>query len=216
MWQIIKAELRYNQMYLLLAYAATVGMWFAYIFDPAGMFQVFGVPAFFLMPALFHRGIQERRERLLALLPVPAQRRSLALLLPFAILFNFVILAAWMTQFLRAPEELANEFITLSGVLTLNAIIIGAVYIAGIRFSLAFNNRAYRRATNIVLWIFLVGVISLFFSFKISLQHNPEFYTRLREYIFHSPMIAIAANIVSAGLIYRCVVLHARRKSYLA
>ena len=216
MWQIIKAELRYNQMYLLLAYAATVGMWFAYIFDPAGMFQVFGVPAFFLMPALFHRGIQERRERLLALLPVPAQRRSLALLLPFAILFNFVILAAWMTQFLRAPEELANEFITLSGVLTLNAIIIGAVYIAGIRFSLAFNNRAYRRATNIVLWIFLVGVISLFFSFKISLQHNPEFYTRLREYIFHSPVIAIAANSVSAGLIYRCVILHARRKSYLA
>ena len=216
MWQIIKAELRYNQMYLLLAYAATVGMWFAYIFDPAGMFQVFGVPAFFLMPALFHRGIQERRERLLALLPVPAQRRSLALLLPFAILFNFAILAAWMTQFLRAPEELANEFITLSGVLTLNAIIIGAVYIAGIRFSLAFNNRAYRRATNIVLWIFLVGVISLFFSFKISLQHNPEFYTRLREYIFHSPVIAIAANSVSAGLIYRCVILHARRKSYLA
>ena len=216
MWQIIKAELRYNQMYLLLAYAATVGMWFAYIFDPAGMFQVFGVPAFFLMPALFHRGIQERRERLLALLPVPAQRRSLALLLPFAILFNFVILAAWMTQFLRAPEELANEFITLSGVLTLNAIIIGAVYIAGIRFSLAFNNRAYRRATNIVLWIFLVGVISLFFSFKISLQHNPEFYTRLREYIFHSPVIAIAANSVSAGLIYLCVILHARRKSYLA
>lgn len=216
MWQIIKAELRYNRMYLLLAYAATVGMWFAYIFDPAGMFQVFGVPAFFLMPALFHRSIQERRERLLALLPVPAQRRSLALLLPFAIFFNFAILATWMTQFLRAPEELANEFITLSGVLTLNAIIIGAVYMAGIRFSLSFNNNTHRWATNIVLWIFLVGVISLFFSFKISLQHNPEFYTRLREYIFHSPMIAIVANIVSAGLIYLCVILHARRKSYLA
>jgi hypothetical protein len=216
MWRIIKAELSYNRAYLLMAYVATVGMWFAYIFDPAGMFQVFGVPAFFLMPALFHRGIQERRERLLALLPAPVRERSLALLLPFVIFFHVGVLSAWVMQFLRALDELANEFITLSGVLTLNAIIAGAVYIVVIRFSLAFNKRAYRWAANILLGVFLVGVVLLFFSFKISLQQNPEFYVRLRDFIFHSPALAVAANAACAGLIYLSMIVRARCKSYLS
>lgn len=217
MWRIIKAELRYNRAYLVMAYVATIGMWFAYVFDPAGMLQVFGVPAFFLMPALYHFGINERRERFLALLPVPVRRRSLALLLPFALLFHAeVLMAWWLTQFLRAPDELANEFITWGGVVTLNAITICVVYIVGIRFGLTFNKRAHRWAANIVLWIFLLGGILLFFSFKISFQRHPEFYASLRDFIFYSPAVAVAANVVGAGLIYLSMIIHAGRKSYLA
>jgi len=216
MWRIIKAELSYNRIYLLSACVATIGMWFAYVFDPAGMFQLFGVPAFFLTPALYHFGINERRERFLALLPVPARRRSLALLLPFAILFHAGILSGWMTQFLRTPDELANEFITFSGVLTLNGITIGIVFIVGIRFSLNYNKRAYRWLANIVMWIVLLGGILPFFSFKISFQRNPEFYVFIRDFLFHSPAVAVIANLVCAGLMYLSTIIYMRRKSFLA
>jgi len=216
MWRIIKAEFGYNRIYLVLACVATIGMWFVYVFDPAGMFQLFGVPAFFLMPALYHFGIKERRERFFALLPVPVKHRSLALLLPFTTLFHAVILSAWLTQFLRAPDELANEYITLGGVLTLNGITISIVFIVGIRFSLDFNKRKYRWLANILLWVFIVGGVLLFFSFKISFQRSPEFYVLIRDFIFHSPAVAVAVNAVCAGLMFLSVLVYARRKSYLA
>jgi hypothetical protein len=215
MWQIIKAELSYNRMFILTAYAATIGMWFAYVFDPAGMFQIFGVPAFFLMLALYHFGIKERRERFLAMLPVPVRHRSLAMLLPFAILFHAGVLSAWTAQWLRAPEELANEFITLSGVLTLNGITTCIVFIVGIRFGLNLNKRAHRWIANIALWIVLLGGILLFFSFKISSERNPEFYVLIRDFLFHSPAVAVIANLVCAGLMYLSMVVYAGRKSYL-
>jgi hypothetical protein len=216
MWRIIKAELSYNRIYLLSAYVATIGIWIAYALDPAGMFQVFGVPAFFLMPALYHFGIKERRERFLAMLPVPIRRRSLAMLLPFAILFHANVLSAWTTQLLRAPEELASEFITLSGVLALNGVTICIVFIIAIRFDLNFNNRAHRWIANLALWIVILGGILLFFSFKISSQRNPEFYMLLRNFIFHSLAVAVIINLVCAGLMYLSMVTHAGRKSYLA
>jgi hypothetical protein len=216
MWPIIKAELRYNRIYLLSAYVATIGMWFSYIFDPAGMFQLFGVPSFFLLAALYHFGVKERRERLLALLPVPVRHRSLALALPFAILFHAGALSAWTAQFLRAPDELANEFITLSGVLTLNGITIGLVFIIIIRLSLNFNKSVHRWIANILLWIILISGILLFFSFKISFQRYPEFYTLIRSLLFHSPAVAVITNLVCAGLMYLSMVVYAGRKSYLA
>jgi hypothetical protein len=216
MWRIIKAELSYNRAYLFMAYAATIGMWFAYVFDPAGMFQLFGVPAFFLMAALYRFGINERRERFLATLPVPIRRRSLAMLLPFAILFHASVLSAWTTQLLRAPEELANEYITLSGVLTLSGITISIVFLVGIRFGLNFNNSAHRWIANMVLWIVILGGILLFFSFKISFQRNPEFYVLIRNVFLHSPAVAVIANLVCAGLMYLSMITHAGRKSYLA
>ncbi|MGH7602314.1 MAG: hypothetical protein ACREOI_38600, partial [bacterium] len=179
-------------------------------------FQLFGVPAFFLMAALYHFGIKERRERFLALLPVPVRHRSLALLLPFAILFHIGVLSAWTTQLLRAPDELANEFITLSGVLTLNGITICLVFIIIIRLSLNFNKSAHRRIANIALWIILISGILLFFSFKISFQRYPEFHALIRDLLFHSPAVAVAANAVCAGLMYLSMVIYARRRSYLA
>lgn len=216
MWKIIKAELSYNRIYLVSAYLATIGMWFAYVFDPAGMFQVFGVPAFFLMAAVYHFGIRERRERYLTLLPVPVKHRSLALVLPFAILFHAAVLSAWLTQFLRAPDELANEFITLSGVLTLNSITISIELIVGIRFSLNFSKRRYRWIANLVMWMFILGGILLFLSFKIGFHGDPEFYVLYRNFIFHSPAVAAIATILCAGLIYVNAIVYTRHTSYLA
>jgi hypothetical protein len=216
MWKIIKGELSYNRIYLLSAYLATIVMWFGYVFDPAGMFQIFGVPAFFLMAAVYHFAIKERRERFIALLPVRPMHRSLALLLPFAILFHAGVLSAWTTQFLRAPDALANEFITLSGVFTLSGITVCIVSIFGMRFSLNFNKRVYRWIANIALWIVLICGILLFFSFKISFQRNPEFHVAIRDFIFHSPTVAVAANAVCAGLMVLSMFVYARRKSYLA
>jgi hypothetical protein len=216
MWRIIKAELSYNRIYLLTGYVATIGMWFSYVFDPAGVFQLFGVPAFFLMAALYHFGVKERRERFLALLPAPVRHRGLALLLPFAILFHVGVLSAWTTQSLRAPDELANEFITLSGVLTLNGITICLVFIIIIRLSLNFNKSAYRWIANILLWIILISGILLFLSFKISFQRHPEIHALIRDLLFHSLAVAVIANLVCAGLMYLSTVIYARRKSFLA
>jgi hypothetical protein len=216
MWRIIKAELSYNRTYLLLACVATIGMWFSYVFDPAGMFQLFGVPAFFLMPALYHVGIKEHRERFWGVLPVPVRHRGLAWSLPFAALFHVGVVSAWMTQFLRTPDQLANEFITFSGVLTLNGITIGIVFIVIIRFGLEYKKRPHRWIANILLWIVLLGGVLLFFSFKISFQRHPEFHAFIRDLLFHSPAVAVIANLVCAGLMYLSTVVYARRKSYLA
>jgi uncharacterized protein YacL len=191
-------------------------MWFAYVFDPAGMFQLFGVPAFFLMAALYHFGVKERRERFLALLPAPVRHRGLAWLLPFVFFFHAGVLSGWTVQLLRARDELANEFITLSGVLALNGITICLVFMIIIRLSLNFNKRAHRWIANISLWILLLAGILLFFSFKISFQQHPELHALIRDFLFHSPVLAVLANLVCAGLMYLSMVVHARRRSYLA
>jgi len=216
MWKIIKAELRYNRVYLVTAYLVTIGMWIAFVFDPAGMFQLFGVPSFFLMAAVYHFGIQERRERFFAALPVTVKHRSLALSLPFAILFHATVLSAWMTQFLRAPDDLANEYIPLSGVLTLSGITVCIVLIVGIRFSLSFNKRKSRWLANIVLWIIILGTVMLFFLFKISFDLNAEFYVFIRNFIFHSPAVAFSLNLGCAGLMFISMIVYSRRKSFLA
>jgi len=216
MWKIIKAELSYNRVYLVLAYLAAIGMWIAFVFDPAGMFQLFGVPSFFLMAAVYHFGIQERRERFFAALPVTIRHRSLALSLPFTILFHATILSAWMTQFLRASDELANEYIPLSGVLTLSGITVCIVLIVGIRFSLSFNKRKSRWMANIVLWIFILGTVLLFFLFKISFDLNAKFYVFIRNFIFHSPAVAVTVNLACAGLLFVGMIVYSRRKSFLA
>jgi hypothetical protein len=216
MWKIIKAELSYNRIYLASAYLATIGMWVAFVFDPAGMFQLFGVPSFFLMAAVYHFGIKERRERFLALLPVTIKHRSLAFTLPFAIHFHVAVLAAWLTQFLRARVELANEYIPLSGVLTLGGITICTVLIVGIRFSLNLSKRKQRWMANVVMWIFIICIVLLFFLFKISFDLNAAFYVFIRNFIFHTPPVAVTINLVGAGLIFVSTIVYARRKSFLA
>lgn len=215
MWKIIKAELSYNRIYLVLAYLATIGMWIAFVFDPAGMFQLFGVPSLFLMAAVYHFGIKERRERLFAVLPVAVKHRGLALSLPFTIFFHTAVLSAWITQFLRVPDDLANEYIPLSGVLALSGITVCIVLIVGIRFSLSFNKRKSRWMANIVLWIFILGTVLLFFLFKISFDLNAEFYVFIRNFIFHSPAVAVTVNVVCAGLMFASMIAYTRRKSFL-
>jgi hypothetical protein len=67
-----------------------------------------------------------------------------------------------------------------------------------------------------MMWIVLLGGILLFFSFKISFQRNPEFHVLIRDFLFHSPAVAVIANLVGAGLMYLSMVIYAGRKSYLA
>lgn len=216
MWQIVNAELRYNRFYLATAFLATIGMWFAYVFDPAGLFQLFAVPAFFFMAAIFHFAIRERRERFFALIPVAPRQRSLALLLPFAILLHAAIVTAWAVQFYLASTDLANEYISIIGVLALNGITMCIVFLMSLRFNLNVGNRKYRWLANLFWGIVLLGGILLFFSFKISFQQNPEFYIGLRHLIFHSPAVAVAANAIGGGLMYFNATVYARRRSYLA
>jgi hypothetical protein len=100
------------------------------------MFQLFGIPALFLMIALFTRAAKEKRQRFHALLPVPVKHRSLASLLSCAALFHAGILSGWATQFLRERAALANELITFWGVLTLNGLAISIFFLIAIRFDL--------------------------------------------------------------------------------
>jgi len=216
MWSIIKAELSYNRIFLVSLYFATLGIWVIYLFDPAGIFQLF-IPGLFLMIALFTGAAKEKRERLHALLPIPLKHRSLAGLLSYAILFHAGILSAWTTQFLRERGALANEFITFWGVLALNGLAISIVFIVVIRYDLkCYNEKKYRRIADAVLWIVLVTMVLFFVSFKIMARQDRELHDFVRDLVFYSPVVAVATNLICAGLMRLSTAVYAGRKSYLA
>jgi hypothetical protein len=217
MWSLIKAELSYNRHFLAWLYPATIAMWVIYLFDPASMFQIFGVPALFLMIALFTRAAKEKRERFHALLPVSLQHHRLAGLLMYAVFFHAGILSGWATQFLRKRPALANEFITFCGVLTLNGLTISIFFLLAIRFDLKHHNeKKYFWIANSALAAALLITFSLYFLANFSARNNPAIYGLIRDLVLHSPAVAVAANAVCAGLMYLSTVIYAGRKSYLA
>lgn len=212
MWQIIKAELSYNWLYLVFVYLFTVGIWVAYLFDAAGMIFLFGGPAFFLMLALFTRAQKEKRERLHGILPIAIEQRGKAGLWLYAGLFNTITLTAWSIQFLREQAALANEFITFSGVLTLNGLTLSLVGLLSLYFDLQHHpHRRYRRLLAPMLW----SVIALYFAFKITYQQNREVYDHARDLVLYSPLAAAIASMVCIGILYFGLTVYAGRKSYL-
>ncbi len=217
MWQIIKAELRYNRIFLVSLYFATLGMWVLYLFDPAGLFQLFGIPGLFLMIALFTGATKEKRERFHALLPVSLKHCRIAGLLSYAVLFHAGILSGWATQFLRERAALANEFITFWGVLTLNGLTISIFFILAIRFDLKnYAEKKYLWIANTALVAALLVTFSVYFLAKFSSNNNRAIYELIRDFAFYSPAVAVAINVVCAGLMYLSVVIYTGRKSYLA
>jgi hypothetical protein len=217
MWQIIKAELTYNRIFLVSLYFATLGMWVFYLFDPAGLFQLFGIPGLFLMIALFTGAAKEKRERFHALLPVSLKYYRLTGLLMYAVLFHAGILSGWATQFLRERAALANEFITFWGVLTLNGLAIGIFFLVAIRFDLKhYTEKKYLGIANTALAAALLMTFSVYFLAKFNAHNNRAIYEFIRDLVFYSPAVAVAANVVCAGLMYSSLVIYAGRKSYLA
>jgi len=217
MWSIIKAELSYNRIFLVSLYLATLGMWVFYLFDPAGLFQLFGIPGLFLMIALFTGAAKEKRERFHALLPVSLEHRRLAGLLTYAVLFHAGILSGWATQFLRDRATLANEFITFCGVLTLNGLTIGIFFLVAIRFDLKHHTgKKYLWITNAAVAAAVLATFSLYFLAKFSADNNRAIYELIRDLAFYSPAVAVATNVACAGLMYLSMVVYAGRKSYLA
>jgi hypothetical protein len=216
MWPLIKAELSYNRIFLVSLYLAIIGMWVIYLFDPAGIFQLFGIPALFLIIALFTRAAKEKRQRFHTLLPVPIKQRSLAGLLSYAALFYIGILSGWATQFLRERGDLANEFITIWGVLTLNGLAIGIFFLIAIRFDLKhYDEKKYLWIANTMLAAALLMTFSFYFLAKFSAHNNRAIYELIRNFVFYFPAVAVAANVVCAGLMYLSMAVYAGRKSYL-
>lgn len=212
MWQIIKAELSYNWLYLVFVYLFTVGIWVAYLFDAAGMIFLLGGPAFFLLLALFTRAQKEKRERLHGILPIAIKLRGRAGLWLYAVIFNIMTLSGWSTQFLREHAALANEFITFSGVLTLNGLTLSIVGLLGLYFDLQHHpHRKYRR----LLAPLLGSVIPLYFAFKIAYQQNREIYDRAHDLVLYSPLAAVIVAMVCIGILYFSLTVYTGRKSYL-
>ncbi|GEM_PF-4210472 len=202
---LIKAELSYNRIFLASLYLATIGMWVIYLFDPAGMFQLFGIPALLLMIALFTRANKEKRQRFHTLLPVSIKQRGLAGLLSYAALFYIGILSGWVTQFLRA--DLANEFVTFWGVLTLNGLAISICFLIVIHSDLQkYSNKKYLWIADVILAATSLMTISFIFLAK---------YEFIRNLVFYSPIVAVATNVVCAGLMRLSMAVYAGRKSYL-
>jgi glucan phosphoethanolaminetransferase (alkaline phosphatase superfamily) len=217
MWQIIKAELSYNGPLLLAFYLVTLGIWIAYLFDAGGILQLFAVPAFFLMIALFTGATKEKRERFHALLPVCLEHRSLTGLLSYTVLFHATMLSAWTTQFLRERTALANEFITFWGVLTLNGLTIGIFFLLVIRLDLKhYTEKKYHWVADTAFVAALLLTFSIYFFAKFSAHHNPELYALIRNLVFYSPLVAVVTNVVCAGLLYLSMTVYVGRKSYLA
>lgn len=216
MWQIIKAELSYNGPLLLAFYLVTLGIWIAYLFDAGGIIQLFAVPAFFLMIALFTVATKEKRERFYTLLPVCLKHRSLTGLLSYTVLFHATMFSAWATQFLRERPALANEFITFWGVLTLNGLSISIFFLLVIRLDLKhYTSKKFHWVADTAFIAVLLCTFSLYFVAKYSAHHDPSLYALIRDLVFYSPLVAVGTNAACAGLLYLSMIVYAGRKSYL-
>jgi drug/metabolite transporter (DMT)-like permease len=182
------------------------------------MFQLFGVPALFLMIVLFTSGIKEKRERFHALLPVPLKQRGVASLLLIAILFHAGILSIWPVQFFVERSRLANEFIPFWGVLVFNGVTISIVFMIAIRFDLQrYNKRQkYLWIVTTALWIVLSAAALILILLKSISEKNREIYELIHGAFFYSPVAALAANIICACMMYLSIAIYARRDSYLA
>jgi len=212
MWHLIKAELSYNRLYLALSYLGVLGLWLLYLIDPSGLTQLFGVPTMFLMLTLFTRGGKEKRERLHAILPVAIKRRGSAGWLLYAILFYLVILSGWAMQSLRERADLANEYITFSGALTLIGLTLSIIALAGMHSDLKYHPQSkYRRLTALL----LLSVLPLYLAFKFTVLQNQYTYEFVRDLLFYSPIVAVVANIVAAALMSVSVGIYMGRKSFV-
>jgi len=168
------------------------------------------------MIALFTRAAKEKRQRFHTFLPVPIKQRSLAGLLSYAVLFYAGILSGWAAQFLRERAALANEFITFWGVLTLNGLAISIFFLIAIRFDLKhYHEKKYLWIANTTLAAALLMTFSLYFLAKFTAHNNRAIYELIRDLVFYSPAVAVAANVVCAGLMYLSMAIYADRKSYL-
>jgi hypothetical protein len=211
MWQILKAEIRYNLIYLLGVYIAAFGIWALYLFDPSGMLPLFSVTALFLAMAIFTRAIKEKRERLHTLLPVPIKQRSATGLLLFAVLFHIYLISLWPMQLFFKRTELANEYIPFWGLLALNGLTIAIMFIITIRLNLNFyHHRKYQWIANAI----LVAAVVSYILFKIVSHQNQEIYVFMRDFLFYSPSVAIIVNLFCAGLMHLAVAIYVRRGSY--
>lgn len=212
MWQILKAELSYNRFYLGLSYIGTLALWLLYLVDASGLVQLFGLPVLFLALTLYTRGAKEKRERLHGILPVTAKQCGLAGWMLYVALFYIFILSGWAMQGLRERDNLANEYITFSGALTLIGLALGIIALLSINADLKYHaQHKYRRLTAPL----LLCALPLYISVKFFLLQNPATYDRVRDLFFYTPAIAGAANIAAAGLVYLSVVIHSGSRSCL-
>ncbi len=212
MWPLVKALISYNRRLLAAAYLTTAVIWGAYIFDPASKIMLFGVPAVFLNIALFISGVKEKRERLHALLPIPIAQRGLAKTLSFAALFHLALFSLWPLQHLVARARMANEFITFPGLLALSGITIAIFLLIAIRFDLPHNSkRGSKWLANSVLAIALSSVLAL----RLAVEIRPAVYDALLRLTFETPFVALAANLLCAGLFFLHRNVYRRRDSFL-
>ncbi len=212
MWPLIKTSLAYNRTGLILSYGAAAGIWVMYLFDPAGTIMLFGIPALFLMIALFSRSIKEKHERLLVLLPIPIKQRSYAGLALFAALFYAAMLSLWPVQHLVARTRLANEFITLPGLLALSGVTLGIFLLLAINFDLRQQaGKGYSAMANVV----LVMACAIPIGSRLIAELSPATYAFWHELAFQTPIAAVAVNLLCVGLAFVHVALYCRRASYL-
>jgi hypothetical protein len=163
MWQILKTELNYTRAPLIVGYViASLFLVAAVVIDDWGFYNYMWnttIAYFILMGIAGSLTINEKRYRLLAILPVTPQDVAVADGL-YCLLVQLGMSMLWILFLLFRPEHLSHQVIWLgvSNIATIQIIttLFGIHYHAGF-----FETKKYKRLNWLLLFVFVAILVEL-------------------------------------------------------
>lgn len=211
MWKIIKAEFRYNRIGLLFTFLIAYAIYTIYLLDPVRIFPLF----FFVFPlgsVLFGSMKREKRERIFAVLPILIKQRGLAGPVLFIILYYIIMISIWLAELLIERVELANEYHTHWGIMSLIGVTLSLAILFVIHRDLKFFQlKIYRWITGLSFLVFATIFMLIYFGWRI----NTPIGDGIRILFFEFPAGAILMNLICLVLLYLKIIIYNRRISFL-
>lgn len=204
MWQIFKADLAYNKLGFLIAYALALIIRFGGFFPPLAASMIIFFIAIGMMGS---QSDKEKRDRLHSLLPIPIKQLAF-IRLAFVAIFQFGFVVILVSHFLSTYFGKDNS--AFWSILVANGFILSVINIFIIYSELGFFNKKRYLFTFLGIIIGVLNFIALGF-----------FLGYLRSFVIRSefgktPIHALIFNGIALGMFYLSYVLFIRRKSYLA
>lgn len=209
MWQIIKTEMQYTKLAILIAYS--IGL-LLLVFS--NFYSLIANTLTVLITAIIFIGVQrfsEKRDRYYARLPITLKSIGLARVL-FVLILQSVMILLWLLSFWHEPPvETGKAIYTMIG---MSAFWMGTIIIILLFYDLGhFGTRTYRMLFLAAFFLTAIGYKSFIFN---RFDESSEQQIVDKFLFYQSPVGAAIISSIFIGLLFLSVLVFARRRSYLA
>ena len=221
MWQILKAEIRYNIAGLIIGYSI-ISLFFlaTLIWESMNLFSFIinsSVACFIMIGIIGSETDKEKRDRLYTLLPNSVRDVGWSRLL-FLVFFQVVVLTLWFViYFIELPEVGSRAIWTL---LSANGFLLSFIMLFTIYHELSFFSTSKYKYLFFICVIFGLVLVyvqrpDLMFVRMVDIGHSVHVFELYRD-LFTSAPGALLANFIGFGLFYLDVTVFCRRRLFLA